>query len=286
MKTGLGVVYDEERQWEMKEAMEQAASKNIYVQSIKDPRTGEEVRGANNDLAQYIFGTIEQIARAQVELLDKMTWEVLQTGQINHTDPRTELPVTIDFRRSGAGYTHFPSALTGNARWTEASTANGLQDLYNAMDTFIDTNGFPPKTIVMSRKALNLLLQQQSTKDAATQVRGSSVGSVSPDLLAASLEARGLPPIITFDEQYTNELSGGSTTNVRYLNTNRFLFLSDKMGERAMGPTLESDGKTGVYVVTREVSKIPPVDATQGVSTVLPVFTDARLLFSQQVYDL
>lgn len=286
MKTGLGVIYDEERQWEMKDAMEQAAAKNIYVQSIRDPRTGEEIRGANNDLAQYIFGTIEQIARAQVELLDKMTWEVLQTGEVNHTDPRTGLPINLSYKRPGATYNHFPSALSGGAQWNQASTANGLQDLYNAMDTYIDTNGFAPKMIVMSRKALNFLLQQQSTKDAATQVRGSSVGSVSPDLLAAAMEARGLPPIVAFDEQYTNELEGGVTSNVRYLNTNRFVFLADKMGERAMGPTLEGDGKTGVYVVTREISKIPPVDATQGVSTVLPVFTDPRLLYSQQVYSL
>jgi hypothetical protein len=50
-----------------------------------------------------------------------------------------------------------------------------------------------------------------------------------------------------------------------------------------MGPTLENDGKEGVYVTTYEKSKVPPTDVTQTVATILPVFADPYLLFSQNV---
>jgi hypothetical protein len=280
LKTGLSFRYEAETQWDMKDAMREASATGVQVM---DSRRGP---GTNTDLADYIFGTIERCARAQVELLDVITWEVLQTGKLLRTDPRSEMKVEIDYRNPhDVSYNHFPAALTGTARWDQLSTANGLQDLYDSMDTYIDTNGFPPDLIVMSRKLLNLLMNQQSTKDAATQVRGASVGSVSPELLSAALSARMLPSIRTFDEMYQDELSNKGSQKVRFLNTNRFVFVSQRMGQRAMGPTLESGGNTGVYVVTREISKFPSVDATQGVSTVLPVFADPKLLYSRQVVD-
>jgi hypothetical protein len=84
---------------------------------------------------------------------------------------------------------------------------------------------------------------------------------------------------------YKDEMSNQSTTNVRFLKDNMIVFLSPDMGKRAMGPTLENDGQTGVYVVTRELQPIPPIDVTQGVATVLPVFPDPKLLYALQVKD-
>ena len=283
MKTGLARVYDEEFQWQMKEAMEQAAASRLMVQSMIDSN-GNEVRGVNNTLAQYIFGTIEGIARAQVELMNFLTWQLLQTGQINYTDSRTGQTTSIDFRNPhDTSYNHYPAALTGVDVWSAYATANGIQDLDNAMETYIDTNGFAPDKIAMSRKLLKHLLQQQSTKDAATQVRGSSVGTVDPGMLSVILEARGLPGIVTFDERAQNELQDKSVVNTRFLNSDRFVFLKEKMGKRAMGPTLESGGRAGVYVVTREISQFPSVDATQSVSTNVIVPNNIKLFYSQKV---
>lgn len=284
LKFGLSRVYDEEYQWQMKEAMEEAALKGVYVQSYRDPRTGKVVPGINNSLAQYIFGTIEGLAKSQIELLDKMTWQVLQTGKISHFDSRTKVPVDISYINPYATYNHFPSPLMGGDKWDQKATANGLQNIYDAVDTYVDTNGFAPKMIVMSRKALNHLMQQQSTKEAATQIKGSAVGTVGPDLLGAALEARQLPSIVTFDEMYKYEAEDKSTSNVRFLNDNHMVFMAEEMGQRAMGPTLEGKGVQGVYVVTREITKFPPVDASQSVCTSVPIFANPKLLYAQQVY--
>lgn len=298
MKSSLAYVWDEEYQWHMKEAMEEAAAKGITVQRRRD-QSGN-VQAANADLAGFIFGTIQQLALAQVELLNHMTWQVLQTGKIDRTDPRTGVVTQISYLnpygRTATGTTasgdlHFPDALVGSGgavvdkthRWSEELTANGVQNLYDAVDQYVDTNGFAPDYIYMSRKLLNKLMQQRSTKDSASSLTVTQVGTVSPAMLGAVLEARGIPPIKTFDEKFKNELADQSLTNVRFLDDNRFVFVKENMGERAMGPTLENNGKEGIYVTTYEKQKVPPIDCTQTVATILPVFADPLCLFAQQV---
>lgn len=282
LKSGLTYRFDEETQWDMQEALELAYAKGINVQDTLLP-DGTVVRGSNNDLATYLFGTIERMVRAQVDLLDALTWQALQTGTIAWTDPRSNTTVQIDYRDPAAAYNHFPAALSGTARWDQYSTANGVSDLYNAVDTFIDTVGYSPELIAMPRKVRNHLMQQTETKNAASSLTVTQVGSVSPDMLRAVLEARGIPPIVTFDEMYQVEDSSKNVINARFLNDNRFVFLNKKMGQRAMGTTIESNGKAGVYAIAREISKFPAVDAIQGVSTLLPVFAQPKMLFSRQV---
>lgn len=286
LKTGLSFFYDEDRQWEMREAMEQAALKRIMVQTTRDMNTGEVIPGANDDLAKFLFGTVEQMAKAQVELLDALTWEILQTGKIERIDPRSKLPTVIDYRNANdITYNHFPAALTGGDRWDQYETARGLRDLEDMITDYNDTNGFIPEKIVMSRKLRIDLMEQKSTKESVNSRTAITVGTVSMDLLSDVLRARGIPEIVTFDEMYKDELSNQSTTNVRFLRDNMVVFLTPDMGKRAMGPTLENDGQTGVYVVTRELQPVPPIDATQGVATVLPVFPDPKMLYARQVKD-
>ncbi|MFN7161420.1 MAG: hypothetical protein ACK4NC_07535, partial [Candidatus Gracilibacteria bacterium] len=79
---------------------------------------------------------------------------------------------------------------------------------------------------------------------------------------------------------YQIDGDGSRASTIRFLNDNRFVFLTRDMGQRAMGTTIESDGQAGVYVVAREISKFPPVDAIQGVATILPVFTQPQLLYA------
>lgn len=283
MKSSLAYVWDEEYQWHMKEAMEEAMAKNIMVQKSRDSQ-GNTVSGTNMDLAGFIFGNVEKLARSQVELLNQLSWQALQFGSIDRVDPRTGLKTKLDYSNPGdSTYNHFPAALTGTDMWDQFATANGIQNLYDAIDAYLDTNGFAPDCIFMSRKLLNNLMQQQSTKDAASSLTVSQVGTVSPNMLGALLSARGIPDIKTFDEKYRNEFADQTIANTRFLNDNRFVFMKEDMGERAMGPTLENDGKEGVYVVTYEKSKVPPVDVSQSVATILPILSNPKLMYSQAV---
>jgi hypothetical protein len=284
-KTSLAHIWDEEFQWRMKQAMEEAAYKRIQVNMSRDSN-GKPISGTNDDLAKFIFGTVERIARSNVELLNQMTWQVLQYGKLDRTDPRTGIRLELNYVNPyDTSYNHFPAALTSTARWSELTTANGIQDLYDAVDDYLDTNGFAPDCIYMSRKLKNLLMQQTSTKNAASSLTVTQVGTVSPNMLDALTDARDIPRIKTYDEKYRNEFANQTIANSRFLNDNRFVFVKEKMGERAMGPTLENDGKEGIYVTTYEKEKVPPVDVTQSVAMVLPVFPDSKLMYSRQVSD-
>lgn len=297
MKSSLAYVWDEEYQWHMKEAMAESRAKNITVQRSRN--SDGQISASNADLADFIFGTVKKLALAQVELLNHLTWQALQTGKIDRIDPRTGAPTVISYLNpygetatgtTVSGDLHFPDALTGTGTGTitEANKwssvwANGVQNLYNAVDRYVTTNGFAPDYIYMPRTLLNNLMTQTSTKDSASSLTVTQVGTVSPAMLGAILEARGIPPIKTFDERFKNELADKTLSNVRFLDEDRFVFVKEDMGQRAMGPTLENDGKEGIFVTTEEKSKTPPVDVTTTVATILPVFADPKLLYSWKV---
>lgn len=300
-KIGVSRLYDENLQWQMYEAMQLANLKGVTVQDQRDAN-GNVVNGANNDLAMFLFGSVKKLVMSVMDRADSMTWQVLQTGGVDlGRDPRTQMNLRLDYKNPLATYNHFPGALIakGNAdgtlnRWSDYEHANGIQVLYNAIDNYIDTNGFPPDYIVMSRKLHNHLMQQKSTKDAATSVRGSSVGTVSVDMLNSILEARGIPNIKIVDDRYNLEDENKNIINARFLNDNTFVFIKKESGIRAIGVTMESsstivgDGsmpmpKTGVYVLTHEKQKQPPLDETLTVMTFLPVFLNPKLLYAQTV---
>jgi hypothetical protein len=142
----------------------------------------------------------------------------------------------------------------------------------------------------MSRKLRRHLLSQESTKQAVASINNTAaativnaVGTVSPEMLVNVLQMRDLPPIVTFDELYKTEDVNKNFTNARFLNTNRYIFITPGMGERAMGPTLEGDGAPGIFVKVRQVTDFPPRDVAQTVATMLPVVYQPKLLFSRQV---
>ena len=298
VKIALSRVYDEPTQWDMRDSMMFAKGASVTVQDQK-MSDGSVVKGTNNDLANYLWGSIEQLVKSCMDTLNVMTWQLLQTGTVNFTDTRTETTTVINFVDPQADYNHFPETLvqTGaNANpqdnvWSDYEYANGLQRLFLDVDTFIDTNGNPPDLIVMSRRARNDLLNQKTTKEAARQMMASTqVGTVSPDMLKNILSARELPEIKTFDELYQIENVNKQITKGRFLNDNRYCFLVENAGVRAVGPTLESangaldlNPKSGVYVSTREVNKEPPIDCTTAIMTGVPFVGDPKKLFSRQV---
>lgn len=298
-KAGLSFDYPEEKQWAMKYAMELAAIKNVTVQSqmLAD---GSEVRGTNNTLADYLFGTVADMARALVDLLYLLSWQAVSYGVVNYTDPRTNTTLQLDYRDVNATYgyaphgkqAHFPPDYTASPKaWDQYPTATGLDDLENDIEKFIDDIGRPPSVIVMSRSLRRHLMNQEFTRRAfatisntAANVIVDNVGLVGPEMLTRIMERRDMPPIVIMDEMYHVEDEAKNTTQRRFLNQDRYVFLTENMGEQAMGPTLESGNDTpGAYVLTREVTKFPPRDATQGVATMLPVIPNPKLLFSRRV---
>lgn len=298
VKIALSYGYDEETQWRILEAMQNADTKGVYVQDVV-MEDGTVLKGENNSLADYLFGRVEDLSQSIIDTLNVMAWQCVQYGKIEHTDYRTNTVTTIDWKDPNSNYVHFPTALTATGdnadkslnAWDDLEYADGIQTLFNAVDNFIDTNGYQPHCTVMSRKARNKLLEQKSTKEAARQrVAGQNLSAVSMEMLNDLLEVRDIPPIKTFDEQYQIEKNDGTISRGRFHAENRFSFLCENMGQRAMGVTLESKQnlndtpQKGIYVRTYEKQKQPILDVTEAIATALPVVVNPKKLYSQQVY--
>lgn len=304
-KIGVSRIYTEEMQWKMYEAMKLANLQGITIQDQLLP-DGTKAGGANNDLAMFLFGSIAKLVRSVMDRFDSLAWDALTFGAIDITDPRTNIPVGINYKDASAPWTalHFPTALTAVGSgtstdnvWRDIANANGIQNMYNATDVYIDTNGYPVDYYVMARKLRNLLMQQQFTKDAATSVRGTSVGAVSIDMLNMVLEARTIPKIVVVDDRYQIEDESKNVVNARFLNEDYFVGIKKDMGTRAIGPTMESSPvtvgdsstlpqpRTGVYVSTYEKSKQSLIDVTMAVMTGLPIFLNSKLFYSRKVND-
>jgi len=301
-KIGVSRLYDEQNQWDMLKAREIAIDRGVKVQTVYKP-DGTTQKGANNDLASHLFGTIEDLLRGVTDRMDMMKWQALLNGAVDLKDPKTGALVSLDFKKSGVSYNHFPLPLTqtGNTvephlnKWSDLANGQALQNLYDAVETYNDTNGFMPDKIVMSRKLWNTFLQQKSTRDAARQMTTTELGLVSTDMGKELLKKRDLPEIVTMDEKFQEELPTGEVVPVNFMPTNRFAFVKEDMGISAIGPTIESSNtvvggsenivspKSGIWVSTYEQNKQPVHDVSMAIATFLPIVMNSKLLYSQVV---
>ena len=290
-KVGLRHEYDEEDQWDLRDAIALAEARGITVQNLVGA-DGKVIDGSNNSLAALLFGNLSGLVRSVGELLEYMTWQVIQFGAINYSDPRTGMTVDLDWKDSSlttAG-DHFPSA-TVSIPWTAGNraTANGIQDLYDDINLYYDTNGTAPDAIVMSRKLWQELLQQKSTKEAASSLfldGGTALqGVVAPERLQAVLETRGIPKVQTFDERTEMDVTPGTSGgNIRFLNADRYCFIKKGMVIKAMGGVIENDGKSGIYQRTYQDPLVATKDVSEVISRILAVSPEiSRKGFSRKV---
>lgn len=294
--------YSEKLQKLMYEALQMADLKGVPLYNSYMEDGSIKTQGANNDLASLIFKRQQQLGRACYDRLDALAYDGLFYGEyVTSVDPISKVETKINFKDSAATYNHFPAPLTatGNAtaklnRWSDYENANGLENLWDALYTYMDTNGFAPDYILMSLKTYNHLLSQKSTKDAVTQVRGMSVGVVAPEMLDVVLRARMLPPIQVVNDRYRTFTAEGTTQDRRYVPDGYFAFAKYEMGRRAVGLTLESsmapiadgfmpDPKPGLAMRTWEVKYSPPIDATQATLSGLAVYMNPKLFYAQKV---
>lgn len=298
LKIALARTYDEESQWQMLEAIRHAGARGVSVQDRMTPE-GRVIKGENDSLAQYLFGGIESLAQSVIDTIEVMAWQCIQFGKVEFYDARLNTTTVIDWQdQEDTSYNHFPAPLvaTGNTAnpdlnvWTDYAFADPIQTLVNALESWHDTNGFTADLVVMSRKARNDILQCASTKEAARALQSAPyLGAVAPNVLNALLEARELPPIVTYDEMYEIENGAGDVSKARFFNENRFAFLSKDMGLRAMGVTIESRGSideepvSGLHIKTYEKTKVPAVDETIALCTAVPIIMNPKLLYSQQI---
>lgn len=298
-KVGLQHQFDEKRQIQLMKAIKLSRAQNIAVQDIYTS-WGDVIRGSNEGLARYIFGTVKTVTQGLVRRLKAISWQTVQYGVVDYTDPMTKSRLQLDYRDPNATYgyapqgklAHFPPGLAGGERWDNYATANGVRDLRNWTRQYQDDCGRKPDGIAMSEDAWEHLKHQESTRQAFAAVYNtnagtavSNVGIVGDEMLGNLVRRLKLPTIHLVEEQYfERDVATKKRRRVRYLAENRIVFLCKGMGEMAIGPTVENDMAAGPHVVARELTYSPPRDVIQGVMTGLPVIPNPKLLFSTEIY--
>lgn len=236
-----------------------------------------------------LFGSVASLQPRVVKLANVLTWQVLQSGQVSYTDPRSGVTARLAYSTTADQY---PTALTGTARWDQYATATGLQDIEDHLLNFYDKKGYYPDKIVMSNRLAIHLSRQESTRNRAlstgmlSNVPAAGVASaVSPEILMKLVPqlAMSKTQLEIYDAQYEIETSPGQTVKGRYLNDNSYCFLTSGMGKRLFGPTIENEGRSGLFVKTEQLQTSPPRDRSYCVGKMVPFFPQPDLLGGRTV---
>lgn len=236
-----------------------------------------------------LYGSVDDLQPRAIKTGNVLTWQVLQFGEVNYTDPRSGITARLTYDTLPA---LFPSALTGTAKWDQYATANGVQDLEDHLQAFYDENGYYPDKVVMSNRLVTHLGRQESTRNralsmgmlsnvpaagVASAVSGEMIKRLIPQLAMSNTQLE------IYDAQYHLEIAPGQIIKGRYLNDDTYCFLSAGIGQRLWGPTIENEGKPGLFVKTEELKSSPPQDRSYCVGQFVPFFPDPKKLGARKV---
>lgn len=236
-----------------------------------------------------LFGSVADLQPRVIKLANVLTWQVLQSGQVSYTDPRTGVTAKLTYNVTND---QFPAALTGTSKWDQYTTANGLQDIEDHLLNYYDRRGYYPDRIVMSNRLLIHLSRQESTRNRALAMGMLSNVPTAGVASAVSLEmlmkvipqlAMSQTQVEVYDAQYELETAPNQTVKGRYLNDDSYCFLTGNMGKRLFGPTIENEGKSGLFVLTEQLLTSPPRDRSYCVGKMVPFFPQPELLGGRKV---
>lgn len=223
-------------------------------------------------LATLFFQPQARLVDAVMDLRNLLTMAQIFNLSIDYEDPRTHVRVELDLRSLGDS-SLFPAPLTGADRWSQQTTARGLEDLDRLNGAYYDVNEEYPDGWVMSRQTGLQLLAQDSTRafmqnnlSITVTTEGLSTIPRTPEQMLGALNSilaqqtmnngQPYPELIMVDKTVRRQLSNNVQETDRYRivptgkiaaikrNTDSVLTpsgtVTNAMGITAFGPNLES----------------------------------------------
>jgi hypothetical protein len=244
------------------------------------------------------------LAQSCINLATVLALRVAISGACLYTDPVTDIAAELSYA-SSIPSGHIAATKTGNARWSQLATANGIQDLLDHMNVYYNTlRRFPPYVIMGRTEALNLV-SQASTKEQVARLKGmlteagtvdaaaianmpqptlDDVAGVISNRLMGTSGRSGTTQLIVSDAIYYNsDESGNPTTTAPYIPAGYYLFATPGYMERAIVPSAENNYLGGLITVPEAVSKVPMRDKLTVVGRMVPLVADPRLLAARNV---
>lgn len=243
--------------------------KNVVdPERILSRKAGEAIGGSLSPEARGNAIRMDILDEQRRMILNRMEWmaaQLLRTGAVV-VEGEDYPTVEVNFGRDSNNTV----ALTGGARWTEASTRDPLEDLEDWMQLL----EAPCTHIIFGKTAFKLFISDERVKTALNKDFGSdTVLSMTPQEMFAAYRGRlgaGGPEVWTYSGWYQND--AGTKTN--YIGDDEVLLVSTAGGGvRAHGAIL--DGKANYAEMEmfpkNWVSDDPAVEYLMTQSAPLPV---------------
>lgn len=199
---------------------------------VEFARTG----GTNQQLlVSSIYNDAENLTNEVLNRMELAWGDVLTDGKL--TINENGLSSEADYGLPG---NHSVSAATS---WATVASAQALSELSSWTDTYVETNGTKPGSILTSLKVQRLLLKNKEIIDA---VFGSTQGRTHVTLpdLNTLLSSEGLPTILdTYDTKL--DVDGAAT---RVIADDKLIFLPDNVGD--LGETVYGLSATALELVS------------------------------------
>lgn len=255
-----------------------AVGQNIPVSEYEQLR----LRNATDEpMLSEILKTTEAVVRAVADTMERLRGVVINTGKA--TIAQSNFANSDDFGRSAS------HDVTLGTLWTLPS-ADRLSDLEALVDTYRETNGEDPGSIVLSNRVFRALA-------AGDQFRTQLVNGVSRPATEADVNGTvvgaGLPPIVKYDRR---------TKSGRVTPDNRLFLLpapvatdaweSTELGATFWGQTLTSmdpdyaiadSDQPGIVVGTYKNEKPPMIAEVISDAIGMPVLANANLSLAATV---
>lgn len=255
-----------------------AIGQNIPVSEYAQLRARN---AADEDIRTAIDKSTAQVVRAVADRIERLRGTVLVTGKA--TIDQDNFQTDDDFGRKPE------HTVTAATLWS-ASGASPLGDLTTWQDTYVDSNGVEPGSLVMSTKALRVLAANDAF--AIQLLNGSSRPATVADVRTI-IEGSGLPPVVTYDRR---------TSAGRVLPEDRVLLLpapvdandadASELGATFWGQTLTSTDadyglevseQPGIVAGVYRNEKPPMIAEVISDAIALPVLANADLSFAAKV---
>lgn len=219
------------------------------------PRDDEE----KNQAIEYVYDNTDDLINGVYDVEEFMRAQALYSGILKYDDEENDIHLNIDFGIPAE------NKLTVTTAWSDP-TSKPLDDIQAAVKQFMTANQ-RKKPVVMhmtSATEANLLKNEQIKN----QVYGNPTDKrlITKSDLQNVFTALGLPPYEIQDDVVN--LYG--TGEVALLEDNKVVLLGDRLGFTAIGPTVEKNFETGIYVVPEIKETNPPMQSVYVGETVFP----------------
>lgn len=242
--------------------------------ALNQARNGAERQGIVDNLTVEAVKLVEAMNRR----IAVIKMEAITKGTFNYN--KNGVKVSLDF---GIPAEH-KVALTAGNDWDDVNR-DVIGDLLGYVETYENSTGRTPETIMMSRQAFSRL-----TKNANIIVeagRPTGVTRASEADVQAVVQANGLPAItIVADRKMTvKDIYTGEDEVIEFFPENRVVFVSSGLGEFLFGPTVENDFQPGIAL--NAYDKEEPIQSIiRAVATGFPAIKSPELIFHADVYTV